>query len=425
MTKSGDIEGYSHSDHQEVTIDARERQQQRVFIILPEQPQSSDGSDKRCSWYAESTDQLKNISRRHALPILCAADMQNSEQRSAAFQACTHCMMAVPYLRANTYAIAIHHDDNLSNKKRTKKNRKLKLDPLYIDLCPPSDTRLGYRIDGGGGGESLLKALSINKLVAEKKKGTGQMGQPLVVYDLTAGLARDSLVILSSFLASNNNGDDGTLIRLHMVERDPIVATLLSDAMRRLYLLAAMEHTTTVENQGDRCTESSAAQKLVRYLSMEEGDGKLVLDRIRSGADTSKTGQIDSIDENQDVPWPPDVIYLDPMFPPRKKKSSAVKKDMAMLHSLLGTAVVEGQKSPSTALAAPSEYARLEEEQALVASAVNSATRRVVVKRPIGAQPLGLSSSIDAASPPATSIPAPSYDIRGSVNRFDVYIVCK
>ena len=43
MTKSGDIEGYSHSDHQEVTIDARERQQQRVFIILPEQPQSSDG----------------------------------------------------------------------------------------------------------------------------------------------------------------------------------------------------------------------------------------------------------------------------------------------------------------------------------------------------------------------------------------------
>ena len=32
----------------------------------------------------------------------------------------------------------------------------------------------------------------------------------------------------------------------------------------------------------------------------------------------------------------PDVCYLDPMFPPRTR-SEAVKKDMQILHSLLGS----------------------------------------------------------------------------------------
>jgi hypothetical protein len=33
----------------------------------------------------------------------------------------------------------------------------------------------------------------------------------------------------------------------------------------------------------------------------------------------------------------PDVVYLDPMFPPRDK-TAKVKKDMALLHRLLGSA---------------------------------------------------------------------------------------
>ena len=103
-----------------------------------------------------------------------------------------------------------------------------------------------------------------------------------------------------------------------------------------------------------------------------------------------------------------------------------------MLHSLLGTADAtmvgskpseeEDHSSPSAALTSSS---RMEEERALLLAACNAATRRVVVKRPIGAEPLGLSSGSvshdDARNDMDT--PKPSYDIRGSVNRFDVYII--
>ena len=108
--------------------------------------------------------------------------------------------------------------------------------------------------------------------------------------------------------------------------------------------------------------------------------------------------------------YPPDVIYLDPMFPPRiEKKSSAIEKDMAMLHSLLGTANDANDASPRTphrnnnALNeevngeeevdnAGRVTARAKEEQALLRAAYNSAVRRVVVNRPVGAPPLGLSN---------------------------------
>ena len=141
---------------------------------------------------------------------------EEQQQQQAEYYDYTHYLTAVSYLRANSYALAIQQqlDESSSNNRRRnnnkkKKKKKLKLtDPFYIDLCPPIDTLLGYRImsnnnGGGGGGEMLLKALNLKKLMSEKKKkqkNTEGGADPLIIYDLTAGLARDTLVILSSLL---------------------------------------------------------------------------------------------------------------------------------------------------------------------------------------------------------------------------------
>jgi hypothetical protein len=117
------------------------------------------------------------------------------------------------------------------------------------------------------------------------------------------------------------------------------------------------------------------------------------------------------------------------MFPPRKKQKSAVKKDMAMLHSLLGTAVetaaTRDEKAiiPDGVCIAPGllgEDQRLKDEQALLLAACNVAKKRVVVKRPIGASPLG-DSGLSTTDP--VDFPKPSFDVRGSANRFDVYLI--
>lgn len=83
----------------------------------------------------------------------------------------------------------------------------------------------------------------------------------------------------------------------------------------------------------------------------------------------------------------PATVYLDPMFPPKRKKSAAVRKEMRLLR-LLG--------------------ADDEEAGALFAAARACARERVVVKRPLDAEPLA---------------PAPSAVYRGKLVRYDVYRV--
>lgn len=90
--------------------------------------------------------------------------------------------------------------------------------------------------------------------------------------------------------------------------------------------------------------------------------------------------------------WPElvvDVVYLDPMFPARQK-SAQVKKDMQLLHALLG------QESDGDALLAP---------------ALASGAARVVVKRP--------------AMAPYLAAQVPSYSLKGKAGRFDIYALRK
>lgn len=86
-----------------------------------------------------------------------------------------------------------------------------------------------------------------------------------------------------------------------------------------------------------------------------------------------------------------DCIYIDPMFPPKVKKSAAVRKSMKVLHELVGQDF---------------------DAEDLFGAAFSSNVRRIVVKRPDYAQPLGL-KELNVT---------PSETLAGKLVRYDVYI---
>lgn len=82
----------------------------------------------------------------------------------------------------------------------------------------------------------------------------------------------------------------------------------------------------------------------------------------------------------------PDAIYLDPMYPPKRKKSALAKKEMQILREIVG------------------DDADTEE---LFSTALDVAKYRVVVKRPHHAEPIGNK---------------PSMSYQGKLVRYDVYL---
>lgn len=81
-----------------------------------------------------------------------------------------------------------------------------------------------------------------------------------------------------------------------------------------------------------------------------------------------------------------DCIYLDPMFPPKRKKSALAKKSMMVLRDLLGDD---------------------QDKEQLFKAALNAAGKRVVVKSPDYAEPLG---------------GQPNQSFQGKLLRYDVYL---
>ena len=94
---------------------------------------------------------------------------------------------------------------------------------------------------------------------------------------------------------------------------------------------------------------------------------------------------VDTLQENE----APDVVYLDPMYPERDK-SALVKKEMRFLRALAGDDL---------------------DAEALLKASLAKAQKRVVVKRPKRAPPLGG--------------PAPSHSIESENTRYDVYVTKK
>lgn len=86
------------------------------------------------------------------------------------------------------------------------------------------------------------------------------------------------------------------------------------------------------------------------------------------------------------LPQQPDCIYLDPMFPQKRKQSAATRKSMSILRDILGDDL---------------------DRQALFDAAMQASGRRVVVKSPDYAEPLG---------------GKPSESYQGKLLRYDVYL---
>lgn len=137
-----------------------------------------------------------------------------------------------------------------------------------------------------------------------------------------------------------------------MVERNPVVAALLEDGISRL--------------RRDAQDQSPGLQPVAESLRLYCQDG---LDWLSEAGKTQV----------------PDVVYLDPMFPARTK-SARVKKEMALLQSLVGDDADVAD---------------------VLVMALDTARYRVVVKRPNRAPPL--------------SGPKPTFCLTGKTIRFDVY----
>ncbi len=160
-----------------------------------------------------------------------------------------------------------------------------------------------------------------------------KQGQTPSVIDATAGFARDAFVLASL-------GCEVT-----MIEQNKIMSLLIDDALRR-------------------AADDAAIVEIAARMQLHQDNAISLL----------AAGGLQA-----------DVIYLDPMYPGRDK-SALVKKEMQLLHQLVGADIDSGE---------------------LLAIAREKAGKRVVVKRPKGAEFVGEQK--------------PAASVQSKNTRFDIY----
>lgn len=180
---------------------------------------------------------------------------------------------------------------------------------------------------GGGRSQPLAKAIGLKP------------GFNPIVIDATAGWARDAFVLASL----------GCQITL--LEQQPLLATLIEDGLKR-------------------AADDMDIAAIAAHMSL---------------LNVNAVDYLTALPENK---WP-DVIYLDPMYPSRDK-SALVKKDMQILHQLVGND---------------------ETGEALLNVARQRARKRIVVKRPKGA--------------PLLNSVQPVADVTSKNTRYDIYAPIK
>ena len=189
--------------------------------------------------------------------------------------------------------------------------------------------------------------------------------------DATAGLGEDSLLLAAA-------GFEVTLC-----ECDPVIAALLQDALRRSaddpQLASAVARMHVVCGDSKEVLRSFAAGGEGAPRGSSDGDSSGLRGLLAGGA-------LRGLAVGDGAP--PDVVYLDPMFPGRTK-SAAVKKKFQLIHHL------ERPCDPC-------------EEELLVEAALAAHPRKVVIKRPIkGAYLAGVK---------------PSHSLTGKAVRYDCLV---
>ena len=235
--------------------------------------------------------------------------------------------------------------------KMSPKNHRERLkatQPAAVELAKIEGKLALLATDGGHG---PIFCDFVGGSVAHRRQFGGGYNQPLAracgisskfkprICDACAGMGGDSLVLAS--LGAN----------VTLIERQPAVWAILEDGLARLI---------------EAAKEDPRLAKLADRLALIHRDSVLYLGEFSQGTF--------------------DVVYLDPMFPPRTK-SAKVKKEMVAFHQLVGADL---------------------DADSLLEAAQQAAQYRVVVKRPRGAQWLAGAK--------------PSHVIEGKTVRYDIYV---
>ncbi len=234
---------------------------------------------------------------------------------------------AAEFARSLGLPVAATQDSSAADYVLSVRHGRLSIDaPGAAGRGVASDfSRLDLR--SGSGGISRKQPLA---------KAIGEL--PAVVVDATAGLGYDSVLLAA------------LRYEVIAVERSPIVAALFEDGLRRA------------------CEQNVLPAEVIARVRLCVGDARDVLVR-RGGLDP-----------------PPDVVYLDPMFPPKRKASALPRKPLLVLRDLVGDDPDAGE---------------------LFEAAMRTASRRVVVKRRDDAPPLR---------------ERPTAQYRGKSARYDMYV---
>lgn len=202
-------------------------------------------------------------------------------------------------------------------------------------LLVATANRLELRDNRGG----TVRPLYVDPTVFERRRSTLSRRQPLAraigrqtntVVDATAGMGQDSfLLALMGY-------------QVTAIERSTIVAALLQDGVSR------------------------AGDLLADRVNVICGDAREILPKLHPA---------------------PDTVYVDPMFPPKRKGSALARKSVRILRDLVGND---------------------DDAVELLSVCLRHAAKRVVVKRPSHAEPLKS---------------APSASHEGKLVRYDTYFV--
>lgn len=193
--------------------------------------------------------------------------------------------------------------------------------------------------------EMGLGGISVEFSNVHVQAGSGRLSrkQPLgraigpkarTVVDATAGMGQDAFLLACMGF------------EVLAIERSPIVAALVEDGLRRAE------------------ADSRLRDALCGRLRLVVGDARHVLLELQPA---------------------PDVVYVDPMFPPKRRASALPKKEIQLLRMVVGDDEDTGE---------------------LLRVARTVAQQRVVLKRPTHAPTLEL----------------PSMSIEGKLVRYDVYV---
>lgn len=215
---------------------------------------------------------------------------------------------------------------------------------LILDCTPEQDLVLNWFNDNAK--KPLRFHLDFDVLMQQLKSfpapKQGAFNQALgkktqTVLDVTGGWGADAMLMATQGY------------EVHIVERNPVMALLLSEALFRLNL------------------SSQSGQYDQRFV-------------------VPKVVHADAIDYVTEAALAVDCVYLDPMFPPKRKKSAAVNKQMQLLHVLVGQDL---------------------DADRLLNSVLSSGAKRTAVKRPDYAEPL---------------LKTPSQQFSSKLVHYDVYL---